>query len=78
MRNVSADKLLNSSFHEIEEEEAYLTRNKSEKSGLIDDQDESKAHGFRLQDATLLWECISAASVCSNCRKLDGKQFDTE
>ena len=34
MQNVSADKLLISSFHEIEEKEAYLTQIKSKKLGL--------------------------------------------
>ena len=47
MQNVSADKLLISSFHEIKEKETYLTQIKSKKLGLIDDQDESKAHGFK-------------------------------
>ena len=28
-----------------------------------------KAHGFKLQDAVLLNDCISTAAICISCRK---------
>ena len=71
--NVSAQKLVNSSFEMLEEEEGHLTRTKSKKLGLSKDAEDSEAHGFKLQDATLLSECVSAATICSSCRKSDSK-----
>ena len=73
-RNVSAEKLLNSSFLEIEEETNHITRTKAKYLGLNQDKEKEKeAHGFKLQDATLLSECISDACICSSCRDPNSK-----
>ena len=73
-RNVSAEKLLNSSFQEIEEETNHITRTKAKYLGLNQDKEKEKeAHGFKLQDATLLSECISDACICSSCRDPNSK-----
>ena len=72
-QNVFAEKLLNSSF-EITEEEGHLTRSKTKKLGLAKDGEASEAaRGYKLQDAALLSEVISAAAICSSCRRSDSK-----
>ena len=71
--NVSAEKLLNSSFLSLEKEESHLTRSKTRKLGLTSDAKVCEAHGFKLQDANLLSESISKAAICSSCRKPNSK-----
>lgn len=69
LRNISTEKLLNSSFGSIEEKEgSILTRSTTRKLGLTNDANVSEACGFKLQDATLLSEGISKACICSSCR----------
>ena len=65
--NVSAKKLLNSSFEKYEGE-GVVTRQKGTSIGLPVNKDEQDASGFKLQDATLLSECISSAAICGHCR----------
>lgn len=68
--NVSASKLQNSSFSSYEEREGILTRNKTISVGLrvASGNVDQVASGFKLQDATLLSECIASAAICSSCR----------
>lgn len=72
-RNISAEKLVNSSFTSLEEEECHLTRSKARKLGLTKDANVSEAHGLKLQDTSLLSECISQAAICSSCRLPNSK-----
>lgn len=69
--NVSASKLQNSSFSSYEEREGILTRKKTISVGLgaTSADVDQVASGFKLQDATLLSECIASAAICSSCRK---------
>ena len=51
------------------EREGTITRQKARKLGFTEAQASvEKAHGFKLQDAVLLSECISAAATCSSCK----------
>ena len=66
-KNMSKLKLVNSSFEESEDREGVMTRSQSSflKSDVVNTE---KAHGFKLQDAELLSECISTSAICSLCR----------
>lgn len=61
--NISAEKIQKSSI---------LTRNSTRKLGLTN-VDIAEAHGYKLQDSTLLSNCISAAAICSSCRSPNSK-----
>ena len=65
--NKSAKKLLNSSFIQMAENEPYTTRSVSRALG-ISKPDLEEAHGFKLQDFSLLDEALTTAAVCSSCR----------
>ena len=65
--NISQKKLLNSSFHKLDSQ-AVLTRTKTKTLGLGSTSRTESASGFKLQDASLLKECISSAAICSACR----------
>lgn len=67
--NVSARKLKNSSFEEIEREHGIMTRKKATRVGLRS----SSQVGFKLHDPMLLNECISTAAICTVCRKAGSK-----
>ena len=72
--NVSASKLLNSSFSQYDEDDGVLTRKKSNSVGLgVASANDQVASGFKLQDATLLNDCIASAAICSSCRKPQSK-----
>lgn len=60
--NVSAQKLLNSSFDKFEDQ-GVITRQKSCRLGMGSDAIKEKARGFKLSDAELLSECISASAI---------------
>ena len=66
--NISQKKLLNSSFEKLESDQAVLTRTKTKTLGLGSTSHTESASGFKLQDASLLKECISSAAICSTCR----------
>ena len=71
---VSASKLLNSSFSQYDEDDGVLTRKKSNSVGLgVASANDQVASGFKLQDATLLNDCIASAAICSSCRKPQSK-----
>ena len=69
--NVSASKLQNSSFSMYEEQEGILTRKKSINVGLgvPSVNCDNIASRYKIQDATLLRDCIASAAICSFCRK---------
>lgn len=71
--NISTKKLLNTSFKEFESSQGSLTREQARKVGLGSACDAEVATGFKIQDAVLLSDCISAAAVCSSCRKATSK-----
>lgn len=71
--NISTKKLLNTSFKEFESSQGSLTREQARKVGLGSACDAEIATGFKIQDAVLLSDCISAAAVCSSCRKATSK-----
>ena len=58
-KNMSELKLMNSSFEEFEDRKGVMTRSQR---NLVNTE---KAHGFKLQDAELLSECISTSAICS-------------
>jgi hypothetical protein len=66
--NISHIKLLNSSFQKLESDQAVLTRTKTKTLGLGSTCHTDSASGFKLQDASLLKECISSGAICSACR----------
>lgn len=63
-KNMSKWKLMNSSFKEFEDREGVMTHSQISflKSNVANTE---KAHGFKLQDAELLSECISTSAICS-------------
>ena len=61
-KNMSELKLMNSSFEKFEDRKGVMTRSQS---NLVNTE---KAHGFKLQDAELLSECISTSAICCLCR----------
>ena len=65
-------KLMNSSFKDFENEEGVSTRSQTRSSGMSSEAHE-KAHGFKLQDAELLAQCLSKSAICSSCRKPSSK-----
>ena len=71
--SISSKKLLNSSFEMFESKCGPLTRKQARKVGLGSTPDVEMAKGFKLQDATLLNDCISTAAICSSCRKPNSK-----
>ena len=56
---ISSKKLLNTSFNNFESESGVLTREKTIQVGLGPLPGIEIAKGFKLQDATLLNDCIS-------------------
>ena len=69
--NMSELKLMNSSFNDFENE-GVSTRSQTRSSGMSSEAHE-KAHGFKLQDAELLSQCLSKSAICSSCRKPSSK-----
>ena len=65
--NVSAEKLLSSSFEKYEGE-GDVTRQKGTSICQPVNKKEQHATGFKLQDATLLSECIFSTAICGHCR----------
>ena len=63
---------MNSFFEEFEERKGVMTRSQSSflKGHLVNTE---KAHGFKLQVAELLSECISTSAICSLCRNPGSK-----
>ena len=66
--NTSQKKLLNSSFNKLDSDQTVLTRTKTKSLGLGSTCHTESASGFKLQDSSLLKECISSAAICSACR----------
>ena len=73
VESISSKKLLNTSFERFESESGILTREKARQVGLGPLPDVEIAKGFKLQDATLLNDCISKAAICSSCRKASSR-----
>ena len=72
--NMSAQKLQNSSFSTHEEKKGVFTRETSDRLGLGScKRQRVPAHGYKLQDANLLSDCISSAAICSSCRNPKSK-----
>ena len=66
-KNMSELKLRNSSFNDLEDEVRISTRSQSSSSGMPQSMEEhEKAHGFKLQDAKLLSQCIGKSAICSS------------
>ena len=57
--------VLSSSFQKLDSDQAVLTGTKTKPLGSTSHTE--SASGFKLQDASLLKECISSASICSAC-----------
>ena len=69
-----AQKLQNSSFSTHEEKKGVFTRETSDRLGLGScKRQRVPAHGYKLQDANLLSDCISSAAICSSCRNPKSK-----
>ena len=73
VKSISSKKLLNTSFNNLESESGILTREKAREVGLEPLPNIEIAKGFKLQDATLLNDCISKAAICSSCRKASSR-----
>lgn len=73
VESISSKKLLNTSFNNFESKSGILTREKAREVGLGPLPNIEVAKGFKLQDATLLNDCISKAEVCSSCRKASSR-----
>ena len=71
--NVSARKLLNSSFEKYENQQGILTREKAVNVGLGSTSKMKAATGYKLQDAVLWNQCMLVAAICSVCRKSDSR-----
>ncbi|CAB4013587.1 Hypothetical predicted protein [Paramuricea clavata] len=52
----------------LDSDQAVLTRTKTKTLGLGSTNNTGSASGFKVQDASLLKECISSAVICSACR----------
>jgi hypothetical protein len=59
--------VLSSSFQKLDSDQAVLTGTKTKPLGLGSTSHTESASGFKLQDASLLKECISSAAICSAC-----------
>ena len=68
VKSISSKKLLNTSFNNLESESGILTREKAREVGLGPSPNIEIAKGFKLQDATLLNDCIFNLTAYS-CRK---------
>ena len=73
VESITSKKLLNTSFNTFESESGILTREKAREVGLGPLPNIEIAKGFKLQDATLLNDCISKAPICSSCRKASSR-----
>ena len=63
----SQEKLMNSSFEELQRDTLHFTRNTAVELGMSTPKEEM-AHGFKLIDADLLSEFINKALVCKDCK----------
>ena len=61
--NMSERKLMNSSFENVNNLGATTRSQTASCAGIHE-----KAHGFKLQDAELLSQCIGKSAICSSCR----------
>ena len=61
-------KIMNSSFEDLKNEHGVSTRSQTSSSRMQSIEALEKAHGFKLQDAELLSQCISKSAICSSCR----------
>lgn len=66
--NISAKKLVNTSFEKFECKKEIMTHRNAREVGLGSTSDVKVATGFKIQDASLLSECISDAAICSSCK----------
>ena len=73
IENVSAKKLMNTSFRKLEAKKGIMTRRNAQNVGLGSRSNVEIATGFKIQDASLLSECISDAAICSSCKKSSSK-----
>ena len=73
IKNISEEKLLNSSFSELDTTSGVMTRKQAKAVGLGCQTDVEMATGFKLQDAVLLNDGISSAAICSSCHLATSK-----
>ena len=73
IENVSAKKLLNTSFEKLESKKGVITRTCARNLGIGSSSNTEIATGFKVQDASLLSECISDAAICSSCKRSSSK-----
>ena len=69
VKSISSKKLLNTSLNNFKSKSGIITREKVREVGLRSLPNIQIAKGFKLQDATLLNDCISKAAIYSSCRK---------
>ena len=70
VENMSAKKLLNTCFEKLECKKGIMTHTNARNVGLGSMFNVEIATGFKIQDASLLSECISDAAICSSCKKV--------
>ena len=73
VENMSAKKLLNTSFEKLECKKGIITRTSARNLGFGSTSNIEIATGFKIQDASLLSECISDAAICSSCKNSSSK-----
>ena len=73
IESISFQKFLNSLFEKLESRKGILTCEQARNVDLGSVTDVEAAEGLKIQDAQLLSDCISAAAVCSSCRKAKSK-----
>ena len=66
-KNMSANKLLNSSFDESDNNSGVMTCKQAKAVGPGCQTNIEMATGFKLLDAVLLNVCISSVAICSSC-----------
>lgn len=73
IESICRKRLLNTSFNNFESESGILSWEKERKLGLGLLPDIEIAKGFKLQDATVLNDCISKVAICSSFRQASSR-----
>ncbi|XP_065065605.1 uncharacterized protein LOC135691614 [Rhopilema esculentum] len=69
----TAQKLLNSSFEELNDSMRVLTRRSSKKLGLSKQKQIEQADGFTIIDLSLLQEALQSSTNCRACKRSDSQ-----
>eukprot|EP00795_Rhopilema_esculentum_P017295 gene17295-8873_t len=69
----TAQKLLNSSFEELNDSMRVLTRRSSKKMGLSKQKQIEQADGFTIIDLSLLQEALQSSTNCRACKRSDSQ-----